>query len=555
MTTNKPKYTLGRIQVEDKRDQNYPLSKALPPKSAEELSHKYWWDSAWWGDQGRTSQCVAYSWTHWLEDGPVTHFYENREFDPSYLNESRDEKHQPLFNPASIYSEAQKVDAWPGECVDTETTCLTKRGWKSYDSLIVGEEILTFNLKTEMTEWLPLEKVHVHQSTDYKIWGNKGMEFACTDNHKWPVRSRISKGCFTLVETQDWKSKHEFLRAAKCNLPDHSEWSDDFVALVAWVTAEGHCRPDHHRGNGVVVSQKVYLQEVATLMETHKVASGYRKKDGCHVWEISGHLAKQIRMVAPGRAPKIDWLMQLTQRQLELFIEVCVKGDGCVTPTQGNRKERRILSRKTGPILDSLLAACVLAGQSVSRASHGKGSGLDVENWTLRNSQSVEIRKLHEITKTNGTVWCPQTQNRTFIARRGKSVFITGNSYDGTSVRAGAKILQRLGVISEYRWASTLDDVVQAVLHLGPVVVGTWWYSDMFTPDSNGVITATGTKSGGHAYVINGVNLNKKQFRIKNSWGRGWGKKGHAYISFSDFDKLLKDWGEACMAFEKKLLS
>jgi len=235
-------FTLGRVHVEDKRDQNFPLSKALPPKGTiKESIYKYWWDSAWWGDQGHTPQCVAFSWAHWLEDGPTTHFYKDRDFDPSYLNESRQEKHQPLFNPNTIYIEAQKVDAWPG--------------------------------------------------TDY----------------------------------------------------------------------------------------------------------------------------------------------------------------------------------------------------------------------------------------------------------------------DGTSIRAGAKILQRLGVIGEYRWASTLDDVIQAVLHLGPVVVGTWWYSDMFYPNSKGVITATGNKAGGHAYVINGVNTKTKMFRIKNSWGASWSKGGHAYISFDDFDKLLKDQGEACVAFEKKL--
>ena len=203
------KYALGRVHIPDSRDKNYPISKALPPKgSAPEREYRYWWDSAWWGDQGYLPHCVAFSWVHWLEDGPITHFYKNRDFDPSYLNESRHEKHQPLFNPASIYNEAQKIDEWVGE------------------------------------------------------------------------------------------------------------------------------------------------------------------------------------------------------------------------------------------------------------------------------------------------------------------------DYDGTSVRAGAKILRQLGVVSEFRWASTLDEVVQTVLHLGPMVVGTWWYSDMFYPDKNGLIKATGHKAGGHAYVITGVNVKKQRFRIKNSWGR-----------------------------------
>lgn len=124
--------------------------------------------------------------------------------------------------------------------------------------------------------------------------------------------------------------------------------------------------------------------------------------------------------------------------------------------------------------------------------------------------------------------------------------------YDGTSVRAGAKVLQEWGHIQEYRWARSADEVVQVILNQGPVIVGTWWKMDMFYPNTQGVITATGANSGGHAYVINGVNLDTGFFRIKNSWGRRWGRQGHALISISDMDMLIKDYGEACVPLQKK---
>lgn len=124
--------------------------------------------------------------------------------------------------------------------------------------------------------------------------------------------------------------------------------------------------------------------------------------------------------------------------------------------------------------------------------------------------------------------------------------------YDGTSVRAGAKVLQDWGYIEEYRWASNADEVAQAILVQGPVIVGTIWKTDMFYPNAQGIVSATGGSSGGHAYVLNGVDMQTGLFRIKNSWGRYWGKGGHALISMDDMDALIKDYGEACIPLQKR---
>ena len=127
-----------------------------------------------------------------------------------------------------------------------------------------------------------------------------------------------------------------------------------------------------------------------------------------------------------------------------------------------------------------------------------------------------------------------------------------GENYDGTSVRAGAKYLRNTGKISSYLWAFDLNTLVNTVLNVGPVVVGTNWYYGMFYPNINGLIKISGYLAGGHAYVINGVDTVNKLFRIKNSWGRTWGKNGYAYITFNDMARLIRENGEVCLAIENK---
>jgi hypothetical protein len=130
---------------------------------------------------------------------------------------------------------------------------------------------------------------------------------------------------------------------------------------------------------------------------------------------------------------------------------------------------------------------------------------------------------------------------------------IPGTNYGGTTVRAGAKVLQASGIIKEYRWASSIQDVVTCLLTIGPLVVGTSWFKDMFQPDFSGRIHVSGPNAGGHAYVLNGINTQTGLIRIKNSWSQSWGDRGHAYISIDDFSKLLDNGGEACMGVDLKI--
>lgn len=136
-----------------------------------------------------------------------------------------------------------------------------------------------------------------------------------------------------------------------------------------------------------------------------------------------------------------------------------------------------------------------------------------------------------------------------------------GEDYDGTSVRAAMKILKEDGYISEYNWAFDIGTVINYVLSTGPMIVGTYWYSDMFDV-VNGFIRATGFAVGGHAYLIKGINLDypcldgtKGAFRIINSWGNTWGNGPHgglAWISIRDMERLILEDGEAACIKEIK---
>lgn len=125
--------------------------------------------------------------------------------------------------------------------------------------------------------------------------------------------------------------------------------------------------------------------------------------------------------------------------------------------------------------------------------------------------------------------------------------FVDGVDYRGTNIIAGAFRMQDRGFIKNYYWCFSAEDVRDAVLAIGPVVVGVKWYKSMSEPDSTGLMPVKQTNSlGRHAILITGYDPAMKfgdkeyeVFRIRNSWGDDWGIGGDAYIKVVDFKKLI----------------
>lgn len=119
----------------------------------------------------------------------------------------------------------------------------------------------------------------------------------------------------------------------------------------------------------------------------------------------------------------------------------------------------------------------------------------------------------------------------------------TDTGSDGLSV---AKAAQKAGLISGYQHITSLNDAL-AALQLGPIITGVNWYSTFDTPNASGVVSI-GKRAyvrGGHEFVLDEVNAEKKLIGATNSWSTSWGLNGRFYFSFADFERLLGEQGDA----------
>jgi hypothetical protein len=111
---------------------------------------------------------------------------------------------------------------------------------------------------------------------------------------------------------------------------------------------------------------------------------------------------------------------------------------------------------------------------------------------------------------------------------------------DGLSV---AKVLKNRGLISGYTHAFSLEAFLTAVSRQS-VIIGIPWYDGMFNPDANGFINISGNLAGGHEVCVDQINVEEKWVGFPNSWGRTWGVKGRAKMSWDTAGRLLSEQGD-----------
>jgi hypothetical protein len=113
---------------------------------------------------------------------------------------------------------------------------------------------------------------------------------------------------------------------------------------------------------------------------------------------------------------------------------------------------------------------------------------------------------------------------------------------DGLSV---AKAAKNAGLISGYRHATSLNAALTA-LATQAVITGVNWYDSFDDPDSDGLVAIPSGAQvrGGHEFVVDELDVERRLVGFTNSWGTGWGVDGRAYMSWDTWSRLLGEEGD-----------
>jgi hypothetical protein len=117
----------------------------------------------------------------------------------------------------------------------------------------------------------------------------------------------------------------------------------------------------------------------------------------------------------------------------------------------------------------------------------------------------------------------------------------------GSTGLAVAKAAKKDGYISAYSHAFSFQQALGA-LTIAPVIAGINWYTSFDTPLPTGEcpLTTGATIRGGHEIELFGIDVEKQQIWVYQSWGPTWGGLGNGtfWFSYTTFEQLLAEKGD-----------
>lgn len=336
-------------------------------------------------------------------------------------------------------------------CADRETEILTKRGWKSFNEVIIGEDVLTLNQETGLSEWQPASDVCTFQAKDQELISLEGKAHSSltTKNHRWPVSHIVSgqngwRKEDRIVVSEDLTGADRITCAARVgNLPTSKKHSDDMVELVAWFAAEGHVV----RGGSLSLAQseKVnpdYVSRIenclSSLFSRRNSLRNGRKSLPFGAWRVARNAdCNRYYLNREASLEVSEWfsdldnkvvdcnrISELTEDQLRLFVDTFMAADG----------HGYVLTQAYKPRLYPVQMAYSLLGVRTSLRNEtvkgGRYDGREFFSLSVKEKEPTFTprKDTRSVELYTGTVWCPVTKNSTWFARRRGQVYFTGNT-------------------------------------------------------------------------------------------------------------------------------
>lgn len=351
----------------------------------------------------------------------------------------------------------------PFHCMTDDHQVLTTEGWKDRQQINKGDLVLTFN--DGISTWQPVLDVYDYEAEDVPVmhFDNRAMSARVTLNHRWRVwNTRTQKWVWTT--TDRLVNSDRIPRTADYQAPTEPTYDDSFVELFAWYWTEGSVKIRQNLASASVQIVQSLTANPAKVEAIRKALKASKEQyaestvpsrdpkslspDSIIVqFELYGKIANNLLLLSPNKEIPMQFLLQLTRPQLELFIRTSVAGDGW-NSKRVTTDNHFAIGQKDGRNIDQFRIACLLAGYATSYYK-GNSIGPTGKPCSMEFTQSVSNQWIipkpcgrdpegstgmrRKVISYTGHLWCIRVPSGAFFTKCNQHIFVTGNSVDSTS--------------------------------------------------------------------------------------------------------------------------
>ena len=318
-------------------------------------------------------------------------------------------------------------------CADAETEALTTTGWKQYSDISAGDTIATYNTTTQRCEWNEVEALAVYpvENQDMVRFKGRSIDQMLTPNHRVLMQTRA--GVKDVKRADAILPSHSLPLAAPW-AGSHKPFSPALAALIGWYVSEGHSKgygaveiyQSESANPGHCETIRNLLMEVGADYTEYQRTREWRGRESQETtWHIIGPVAQSILTLCPHKQLPHD-VLEWDDTTLSALWDALINADG-------HRREngRESFIQKGRGLIDQVQAVATRLGFSTTLTLRHADDNI----WTLYRGERqwrqprTASGSLVGSTTYTGIVWCPNTANGTWVARRNGRVFITGNTF------------------------------------------------------------------------------------------------------------------------------
>ncbi|NCN53273.1 hypothetical protein GW950_02290, partial [Candidatus Wolfebacteria bacterium] len=342
-------------------------------------------------------------------------------------------------------------------CYSEDTQTLTENGWKYYWE-IKDEKVATFNPETGKIEYHnPIKKlVYEHDGKMYHYFTPKGVDLLVTPEHRiWYKKTFEEK--WNLEPAKDIKfSRVDFLAVAGWDGEEKEEITinenikfkmDDWLEFLGYFVSEGYVAIPENTNKGfriqITQKDKKKVNKIQKCLQNLGLSfkSYFSKNDECTIFlihnkELWSWLRENIGTHSFNKKMP-DFLKMLSYRQLEIFFNAYMLGDGYYGKRETDHNATATTISKE--LADDLQEIGLKLGYKTKLKSILSDNPKRADKYRLDfviNDQAkkdwatprIDLKKNLKIEQYKGFVYCFEVPNHLFITRRNGVVAIQGNT-------------------------------------------------------------------------------------------------------------------------------